>query len=101
MQRGESWNCEPERRRKNMDSRTEDHEERIATLEAKVQELETLVNIALRLSAAEKPISALLSRYGATEAETLAVHALLDDVLKRVQAGGSIPVVCRILQRLA
>ena len=70
-----------------MDTRTGDHEERIASLEAKVQELEALVNITLRLAAAEKPISALLSRYGATEAETLAVHALLDDVLKRVQAG--------------
>jgi hypothetical protein len=72
---------------KNMDDRTQDHEERIAALENKVQELEALVNISLRLSAAEKPISALLSRFGATEAETLAVHALLDDVLKRVQAG--------------
>ena len=65
-----------------------DHEARIAALEAKVEELEALVNIALRLSAAEKPLSALLTRFGATEAETLAVHALLDDVLKRAQAGG-------------
>jgi hypothetical protein len=66
----------------------DDHEARIAALESKVQELEALVNVSLRLSAAEKPLSALLSRFGATEAETLAVHALLDDVAKRVQAGG-------------
>lgn len=67
---------------------TEDHETRIAALEAKVQELEALVNISLRLSSAEKPLSALLARFGATETETLAVHALLDDVLTRVQSGG-------------
>lgn len=66
----------------------DDHEARIAALEAKVHELEALVNISLRLSSAEKPITTLLTRYGATEAETLAVHALLDDVLKRVHAGG-------------
>jgi len=67
---------------------TADHEARIAALEAKVLELEALVNVSLRLSAAEKPLNALLTRYGATEAEALAVHALLDDVLKRAQAGG-------------
>jgi hypothetical protein len=66
----------------------DDHETRIAALEAKVQELETLVNISLRLSAAEKPLSALLTRFGASESQTLAVHALLEDVLQRVQAGG-------------
>jgi hypothetical protein len=66
----------------------DDHETRIAALEAKVGELEALVNIALRLSAAEKPLSALLARFGASEAETLAVHALLEDVLQRVRAGG-------------
>jgi hypothetical protein len=67
---------------------TADHEARIAALESKVQELEALVNVSLRLAAAEKPLTALLTRYGATEAESTAVHALLDDVLKRAQAGG-------------
>jgi hypothetical protein len=71
-----------------MNRMADNHETRIAALEAKVQELEALVNISLRLNAAEKPLSALLSRFGATEAEALAVHALLDDVLQRVQAGG-------------
>jgi hypothetical protein len=66
----------------------DDHEARIAALEAKVHELEALVNVSLRLSAADKPVSALLARFGATEAETLAVHALLDDIVKRIQAGG-------------
>ena len=66
----------------------DDHEARIAALEAKVHELEALVNVSLRLSAADKPVSALLARFGATEAETLAVHALLDDIVRRIQAGG-------------
>jgi len=66
----------------------DDHEIRIAALEAKVELLEALMNASLRLSAADKPLSTLLTRFGASEAEILAVHALLDDVAKRVQAGG-------------
>ena len=62
--------------------------DRIAALEAKVQELDVLVNLALRLLAVEKPVSALLERYGATEAENLAVHALLDDLARRAEQGG-------------
>jgi len=67
---------------------TTDQNERIASLESKVQELETLVNLALRLLAVEKPVSALLERYGATEAEDLAVHALLSDMATRAEQGG-------------
>ena len=63
-------------------------ESRIAALEAKVQELDALVSLALRLLAVEKPVSAVLERYGATEAENLAVHALLDDMVKRTERGG-------------
>jgi hypothetical protein len=63
-------------------------DDRVAALEAKVQELDALVNLALRLIAVEKPVSALLERYGATEAEDLAVHALLDDVATRATQGG-------------
>jgi hypothetical protein len=64
------------------------HEQRISTLEAKVHELEALVNVALRLLAVEKPISAVLERYGATEAEDMAIHALLDDLATRAERGG-------------
>jgi hypothetical protein len=63
-------------------------QDRIAALEAKVQELDALVNLALRLLAIEKPVTALLERYGATEADTLAVHALLDDIARRAEQGG-------------
>src|SRR5262249_16179323 len=63
-------------------------DDRIIALEAKVQELDTLVNLALRLLSIEKPVSALLERYGATESEDLAVHALLDHMAKRAEQGG-------------
>ena len=63
-------------------------ESRIAALEAKVQELDALVGLALRLLAVEKPVAAVLERYGATESENLAVHALLDDMVKRTERGG-------------
>jgi hypothetical protein len=63
-------------------------EERIAALESKVEELDTLVNLALRLLAVEKPVSTLLERYGATQAEDHAVHTLLDDVARRAEQGG-------------
>ena len=46
----------------------EDLDRRMAALEGKMRELETLVNLALRLLAVDKPVSALLERYGATAA---------------------------------
>jgi hypothetical protein len=62
--------------------------QRVASLESKVQELEELVNLALRLLAVSNPVAALLKSYGATESETRAVHALLDDVAVRAEKGG-------------
>jgi hypothetical protein len=64
------------------------HQDRLAALEAKVQELDSLVNLALRLLALEKPVSTLLERYGATDAENHSVHTLLDDVARRAEQGG-------------
>ncbi len=61
---------------------------RLSQLESKVQELDILVNMALRLLAVDRPITALLESYGATEKETRAVHALLDDVAARAEHGG-------------
>lgn len=65
-----------------------DETARLDVLEAKVEELEALVNLTLRLLAVEKPVSALLERYGATEAEDLAVHALLSELAARAEQGG-------------
>ena len=67
---------------------SDEYANRIAALEAKVQELDALVNLALRLLSVEKPISALLERFGATEAEERAVHRLLDDLATRAEQGG-------------
>jgi hypothetical protein len=66
----------------------DDLERRVAALEARVQELDAMATLALRLLAIEKPVSALLEQYGATEAEDRAVHALLDDVANRAEGGG-------------
>jgi hypothetical protein len=63
-------------------------ETRITTLEDKVQELEALVTLALRLLTLEKPVSALLESYGAAQSEDLAVHELLDDLAQRAEQGG-------------
>jgi hypothetical protein len=57
-------------------------------LEGKVQELETLVNLALRLLAVQRPVATLLERYGATESEEQAIHKLLDEVAGRADRGG-------------
>jgi hypothetical protein len=70
---------------------SDDHDKRLAALEAKVQELDALVNLALRLLSVEKPVASLLERYGATEAEELSVHQLLDDLAKRAGEGGIYP----------
>jgi hypothetical protein len=61
---------------------------RLSALEGKVQELETMVNLAMRLISLEKPVATLLERYGATEAEEEAIHALLGDLSKRADMGG-------------
>ncbi|HZR26456.1 MAG TPA: hypothetical protein VFA59_22870 [Vicinamibacterales bacterium] len=65
-----------------------DLEARVAALEQKLQEVEALANLALRLLAVERPVSALLERFGATESEELAVLALLDDLASRAEQGG-------------
>ena len=61
---------------------------RLTALENKAQELEAMVALALRLLSLEKPVSALLQNYGASQAEELAVHAMLDDVARRAEQGG-------------
>ena len=67
---------------------TNTDQDRLSALEAKVQELDALVNLALRLLALEKPVSALLERFGATDAENQSVHTFLDDVARRAEQGG-------------
>jgi hypothetical protein len=61
--------------------------DRLAALENKMQELEAMVTLALRLLSVEKPVVALLERYGATDSETHAVQQLLDDLSRRLDKG--------------
>ena len=80
----------------------DDVDRRLTALESRIQEVEALANLALRLLAVEKPVSAVLERYGATEAEDLAVHAVLDDVARRAELGGMYaPSFGGFLQELA
>lgn len=65
-----------------------DLEERVAALEAKLQEVDAIANLALRLLAIDKPVSILLQRFGADQTQELAVHKLLDDVAARAVQGG-------------
>lgn len=67
---------------------SEDVQVRLAAVEARLQEVEALANLALRLLAVEKPVSALLQRYGASESQDRAVHGLLDDIAARADQGG-------------
>jgi hypothetical protein len=65
-----------------------DVESRLSEIEAKLQELEALAHLALRLLAVDQPVGTLLRQFGATEAQERAVHALLDDVAARSERGG-------------
>jgi len=65
-----------------------DIDQRLSRLESKVEELDRLVNLALRLLALNKPVAALLESYGATDREARAVHELLDDLATRAEKGG-------------
>src|SRR5262245_20176142 len=71
-----------------LSSNSPEADARLSALESKVQELETLVNLALRLLSVQRPVSALLERYGATESEELAIQRLLDEVAVRAERGG-------------
>ena len=53
-----------------------------------LKQSESLVQVALRLLAVERPVSALLERYGATATDDAAVHAMLDDLARRAVQGG-------------
>jgi hypothetical protein len=66
----------------------EDLQDRVAALEARLQELDALINLVFRLMSLAKPVSSVLEQFGATETEDRAVHALLDDLAKRVEKGG-------------
>jgi hypothetical protein len=61
---------------------------RLSALEARVEQLESMVELALRLLALEDPAATLLRRFNATEAEESAVRMLLEDTARSAERGG-------------
>lgn len=59
--------------------------ERVAALEAKVAELESMQQLLLRLMSTTRPLDGLLDFYGATESMRQALHQLLDEQLAAVR----------------
>lgn len=55
--------------------------DRLATLEARVQELQSVQDLLLRLLSTSRPLANLLEYFGATEAAAQQVYQLLDEML--------------------
>jgi hypothetical protein len=58
---------------------------RVAALDARVEELEAVQELLLRLISTTRPVSTLLERYGATETQELALYKVLDDLADRAR----------------
>ena len=58
---------------------------RVAALEGRVEELESLQQLLLRLMSTTRPLDGLLDFYGATESTRQALHQLLDEQLAAVR----------------
>jgi hypothetical protein len=58
--------------------------DRLATLEARVQELQSVQDLLLRLLSTSRPLANLLEYFGATEAAAQALYQLLDEMLAGV-----------------
>ncbi len=59
---------------------------RVASLEARIEELEAVQKLVLRLLSTTRPLAGVLEQYGATETQEQALYALLDGLTER--AGG-------------
>ena len=59
--------------------------DRLALLEAKVQELQSVQDLLLRLLSTSRPLAHLLEYYGATEANEQAFYGLLDELVASAQ----------------
>ena len=59
--------------------------DRLSLLEAKVQELQSVQDLLLRLLSTSRPLAHLLEYYGATEASEKAFYGLLDELLASTQ----------------
>ncbi len=59
--------------------------DRLALLEAKVEELQSVQDLLLRLLSTSRPLAHLLEYYGSTEASEKALYGLLDELLASSQ----------------
>ncbi len=57
----------------------------LADLDARLREVEALLEMMLRILATTKPLTNVLDQYGATETQGRACHALLDDLARRAK----------------
>ena len=55
--------------------------DRLSTLEARVQELQSVQDLLLRLLSTSRPLANLLEYFGATEAAVQSMYQLLDEML--------------------
>jgi len=59
----------------------------LADLDARLREVEALQQLVLRLLATFSPLERVLEQYGATDSQTRAFYALLDDLVGRMRRG--------------
>ena len=59
----------------------------LATLDARLREVEALQELVLRLLSTTKPLDRVLEQYGATDTQTHAFYTLLDDLVARMRKG--------------
>lgn len=59
---------------------------RLETLEHRLQDLELMVDVAMRLMSATRPLSTALQHFNATESQEQAVYKLFDSYTTRLEA---------------
>jgi hypothetical protein len=59
--------------------------ERLDALEARIEELERVQDVLIRLMATTRPLAGLLEQFGATESQEQALYRLLDDMSTRAR----------------
>ncbi len=62
-----------------------DETDRLSKLEARVEELEALQQLLVRLMSTTRPLSSVLEQWGATETQEQALYQLLDELCERMR----------------
>jgi hypothetical protein len=62
-----------------------DLQRQIADLEGRLQEVETVQQVILRILSTTKPLNSVLEQYGATESQEQAFYKLLDELVARTR----------------